>query len=54
MRVVIIVAFLTRSRADVVCGGHTAVTCDLCPQGYGAASFSKPSEPMLPRTCRRH
>ena len=37
MRVVIIVAFFTRSRADVVCGGHTAVTCDLCPQGNGAA-----------------
>ena len=23
--------------AEVSCGGHTAVTCDLCPQGNGAA-----------------
>ena len=23
--------------ADVVCGGHSAASCDLCPQGNGAA-----------------
>ena len=25
------------SSADVVCGGHRAATCELCPQGHGAA-----------------
>ena len=38
MRRVALVVFAARSAlADVVCGGHSAATCDLCPQGNGAA-----------------
>ena len=37
-RVVLVVVVAARSAlAEVVCGGHSAASCDLCPQGNGAA-----------------
>ena len=38
MRRVALVVIAARSAlAEVVCGGHSAASCDLCPQGNGAA-----------------
>jgi hypothetical protein len=36
-RVALVVVAARSALAEVVCGGHSAASCDLCPQGNGAA-----------------